>query len=773
MKKTFLFCLIVWSSNFLFAQNKIPNTWQIGYHKSIADKPLKYYPSTVPGAPHIDIMVAEKYKQPIWYADNVKQMDWMEKTFFTYKTSFKKPSLKNGERIYLHSKGIDYEFVISLNGKKIYEQEGMFRYVDLDLTDYLTSENNELTITILPPRMSGSDRPKDELNVSGFFRDNARTSFKPPMSYGWDWHPRLISRGIWDETYFEVRNTNYLEEAELRYILNDQYKDAALALELSGKNLKGSTFNWKLLNPAGATVASQSGTFSADNLIVNAELKDAILWWPNGLGNPNLYNSVVEFKAADGTVTTKSQKVGFRRVKIIMGEGTWTEPTVFPKSRSASPMTVEVNGKIIFAKGSNWVPNELFPGLQNRANYEPYVKWAKEANFNMLRSWGGQVVNKESFFDLCDEHGLLVWQEFPLTGVNYPDTDTLIKITKLESTAIIKRVRKHACLAMWSGGNELFNEWSGMTEQSLILRTLNAQCLALDPLTPFIYTSPLEGMGHGHYVFYDPKNGGEVYDWMAAGKNKYTAYPEFGIPSIANVSELKKFIPAGELFPPKPGTSWETHHAFGVWGVNRWIELPFLNEYFGESKSLEELVTYSQLSQSEGYKCIFEEARRQKPYCSMAINWCFQEPWPCAANNSLITWPGVKKPSFDAVKNACRPVLASARFRKFRYDAGETFECDMFVLNDAYEKVPAAQVKVKLVYDNNKEIEFLNWNFPGADENKNCTGPTARVVLPKMSSPFFKIKLEYVGKPEYNSEYTFIYKASKGSKVKYLNGVTE
>jgi beta-mannosidase len=772
MKSTlfiFLFCL----SQILFSQSKLSTTWQLGYHENINDKPAKFYPSTVPGAPQLDIMYAENYKQPIWYADNVKQFLWMEKTFFTYKTKFNKPDLKTGQTLFFHSKGIDYEFFISLNGSKIFEQEGMFRYVNLDLTPYLKNAENELTITILPPKMAGSDRPKDELNINGFFRDNARTSFKPPMSYGWDWHPRLISRGIWDETYLEVRNNTFFEQAELIYRLDSIYKNASIKVEFSGKNLKGSTYNWSLKSPSGSLVLSKSGIVEEENFKIVDKLSNVSLWWPNGYGEPNLYTSIVEIKTKEGETITKSQKVGFRRSKIVMGEGTWIEPTIFPKSRSVSPMTIEINGKVIFAKGSNWVPNELFPGIQNRENYEPYVKWAKEANFNILRSWGGQIINKESFFDLCDEHGILVWQEFPLTGTNYPDTDQMIEVTKLETEAIVKRVRKHASLAFWSGGNELFNEWSGMTEQSIVLRTINAKCLELDPYTPFIYTSPLEGMGHGHYVFWEPKNGGEVFQWMPKGKNKYTAYSEFGVPSVANVEELKKFIPANELFPPKPGTAWETHHAFGVWGINRWIELPFLNEYFGEIKSLEELVSYSQLTQCEGYKCIFEEARRQKPFCGMAVNWCYQEPWPCAANNSLITWPGKKKPSFDAVKNALRPVLASARFQKFRYDPGEIFTAELYILNDTYNKISPALVKVKLIYDGNKEMNLLNWDFPGTSDHKNFEGPTAKTILPKMNSPFFKIKLEVEGKPEYNSEYTFIYRAGKANKIKYLNGVTE
>ncbi len=765
--------LLVVIASQIMAQNKLPINWTVGYHKNIGDTPANFYPSTVPGAPQLDIMIAEKYKQPIWYADNVKQFLWMENTYFTYKVNFKKPDLKPGQTLVFHSKGIDYEFIISLNGEKMFEQEGMFRYVNIDLTSKL-KPSNELTITIFPPKMAGSDRPKDELNINGFFRDNARTSVKPPMSYGWDWHPRLISRGIWDETYFEIKESQFLTQSEIQYQLDGELKNAKINLNIEGKNLKNASYNWQLKSPTGTVVLNKSGKLDNDFTTISDNLSNITLWWPNGYGNPNLYTSTLEIKNNEGnTVGVQTKKVGFKRSRMVMGDGTWIEPTIFPKSRSVAPATLEINGKVIFAKGSNWVPNELFPGIQNRENYEPYVKMAKEANFNILRSWGGQVINKESFFELCDEYGLLVWQEFPLTGTNYPDDDKFLNVLELESEAIIKRVRQHACLAFWSGGNELFNEWSGMTEQSFAMRLLNMQCYKFDRNTPFIYTSPLFGMGHGHYVFREEKNGGEVFQWMPKGKNKYTAYPEFGVPSVASVEELKKFIPANELFPPKPGTSWETHHAFGVWGVNRWIELPFLEEYFGKINSLEELVSYSQLTQCEGYKCIFEEARRQKPFCGMAVNWCFQEPWPCAANNSLVTWPGKKKPAFDAVKNACRPTLASARFQKFRYEPGETFACDLFMLNDKYEKLAPMQVKVKLVYDSNKEITFLNWDFPGSDENKNYEGPTAKIPLPKMSSMFFKIIVEVPSKPEYNSEYTFLYKVPKGIKTKFLNGVSE
>lgn len=410
----------------------------MGYHKLENEIPAKWLAATVPGAVELDVMVGEKYKQPIYYADNYKQFTWMEQYFFTYKTSFKKPFLNAGQRLFFHSKGIDYHYNIYLNGSKIYTHEGMFSYVDLDITDLLR-ENNEIKVTLRPVPMAGSDRKGDELNVAGFFRDNARKCTKPPVSYGWDWHPRLINRGIWDDTFLEVRNNSFISDAWVDYTLNKDFTNAHLTLKLEGKNLQGTTAKWVIRDEAKAIVLEKNIVFENNNPIIDADLKKIALWWPNGYGKPTLYTSTVEIYNKDKqVVNVHERKVGFKQVKLVMGEGTWTEPSVFPKSRSTAPATFEVNGKVIFAKGTNWVQPELFSGQVTKATYVPYIKFAKEANFNLLRAWGGGFVNKESFFDLCDENGLLVWQEFPLTGAIYPDDSLYLEVLKKESESIIQ-----------------------------------------------------------------------------------------------------------------------------------------------------------------------------------------------------------------------------------------------------------------------------------------------------------------------------------------------
>ncbi len=392
----------------------------------------------------------------------------------------------------------------------------------------------------------------------------------------------------------------------------------------------------------------------------SAVLERPRLWWPAGEGDPELYTLEVILNG----VVAHSQRVGFRRVRLVMHAGAWQGPAGFPKSRSEPPITLEVNGRVIFARGSNWVCPEIFPGKISEETYRPLLELARAAHFNLLRTWGGAIINKESFYEICDELGLLVWTEFPLACNLYDGDGEYLRVLDQESRSIIRRVRQHASLALWCGGNELFNAWSGMTDQSLALRLLNKNCYELDRDTPFIASAPLGGMGHGDYRFRD-EHGRELFQIFAEARN--TAYSEFGCPGPSSVDYLKTFIPESELFPPRPGTAWETHHGLGAWEMDpgTWLCQASIEHYFGPTQTLEQLVARGQLMQAEGYKLIFEEARRQQPVCSMALNWCFNEPWPSAANNNLVSWPHRPKPAYYAVQAACRPVLASARVAKF------------------------------------------------------------------------------------------------------------
>jgi len=737
-----------------------PLNWEIGYASKSNDVPAKWYPATVPGAVQLDLAKALKYGT-WYYAENWKDYLWMEDQFFTYQTFFKKPFISENQNCFFISKGIDYEFEIWLNGEKLFYQEGMFTTVKLDLTAKL-KDKNELLVKIYPiPKLH--KEPAD--------RSQASQSVKPAVSYGWDWHPRLVPVGIWDETGLVIQNKSEIIDFSLNYSLDKELKKAVISCEIKGTNLESCRYAWKISDAQGQVVLNKEGSFKSNEIELSGELDKLQLWWPHDHGIPYLYSMDFQLKDASGMlISYKTSKIGFRKVELVMNEGGWDFPKDLPKTRSIPPVQLRINGRNIFAKGTNWVNPEIFPGIITADRYNELLDNAKEANFNILRVWGGGIINKDSFYDLCDEKGILVWQEFPLACNNYEGTPHYLKILEQESESIIKRLKVHPSLALWCGGNELFNSWSKMTDQSLALRLLNSQCYRLDPNTPFLPTSPVMGMAHGNYVFRFWETNEEVFQWMPRSDN--SAYTEFGVPALSSVEVLKQIIPESELWPPKPGTSWESHHAFNAWVGDTWLMPDVLKSYFGEAKNIEELVANSQLLQSEGYKCIYEEARRQKPYCSMALNWCFNEPWPTAANNSLVNWPNAPKPGFYAVKNACRPFLASAQIKKFMYTEGEDFETDLWILNDLPNSISKGKISVKITADN-FELKLLDWEYDTLPANTNLAGPTIRCKLPVINANSFKLVLEVEGHAGYSSEYTLLYKQleTKGPRQNILNTV--
>jgi len=672
--------------------------WELGYCTEENQLPDKFIPSIVPGSVQLDIARDENYPD-YNYSDNFKLFRWMEDKYYTYRTKFDLPDLQSDEKLWFVSKGIDYQFDIYINNELIHSQKGMYMYVELDLTSYL-QQSNMLEVKIMPaPKRFAF--PEDKTQASHVT--------KPPVSYGWDWHPRLIPLGIWDDTLIEIRNASYVNDVFVDYELSDDFSVADINLKISAILEDELTYRWELNDDDGNTVIAAEGMMEP-LLNVALTLKFPKLWWPYDHGVPYLYTSYFYLKDSyNEVIQFVENKIGFRRVQLVMNKGAWDEPVEFPKTRSVPPAQIKLNGREIFAKGTNWVNPEIFPGIISGERYKEILDVVVATNFNIVRAWGGSIVNKSSFFELCDTMGIMVWQEFPLSCNDYPDDASYLNLLKNEATAIIRRIRKHPSLMLWCGGNELFNSWSGMTDQSLALRMLNALCYELDRNTPYIPTSPLFGIAHGNYVF--KWKGQEVFDMM--NNSHYTAYVETGMPGISPIETLKKIIPANQLFPPQPGTAWEYHHAFNAWDahVETWLCQDILNEYMGQAKSLDELIFQSQLLQSEGYKAVYETARRQKPYCSMVLNWCFNEPWPTAANNSLLAYPLVPKPALAAVSNACRPMCASASIHKFVWYKNEIFTTDLWFLNDSFQGLTDIRIIISLEAGEEKLL-VSDWKVP-------------------------------------------------------------
>lgn len=713
--------------------NRQTLAWAVGWSNTRQMPPRTFFPAVVPGAVQLDYAAA--YRLPDHhFASNYTQYRWMEDVYWTYRAELP-PRPQGGGRLFLVSLGIDYRFDVLVNGQTLLQQEGMYTPVELDLTDALSPCGGLLEIVVYPA-------PKRDGAPAGT-RAEADHCCKPPASYGWDWHPRLIPAGIWDETYLEWRDPASITSVEVTYELEPDLS----AVHLQAMVASPAPFvEFRLFHPDGSIL------YRAQGRDHHVSLSSPVLWWCNGMGTPSRYRW--EVFSRDGDCTDHREgKVGFRTLRLAMNEGTWKENNRTPQSRSRPPITLCLNGQPLFCKGTNWVMPDIFYGKATRQTYQALLEKARDAHFNLIRCWGGGNVNKDPFYDLCDEMGLMVWQEFPLACNHYPDDDAYLALLEQEARSILLRLRHHPCIALWCGGNELFNHWSGMTEQSLALRLLNKLCYELDRGTPFLYTSPLDGMAHGGYLFLD-REGREVYDVMP--RSHFTAYPECGVPGFSDMRTLLAALPREELFPLRPQRDTLAHHAFEAWlpGDDTWSCLQTIEYYFGAPSSLEELVRNSQWLQAAGYQCVFEEARRQKPYCSMILNWCFNEPWPCIANNSLLSYPDLPKPAYHAVAESCRPTLYSARLRRFLYHGGEWFEADLWLLNDDPRGVPSRRVCARLILDG-AAYPVLDWTSPELQGPVNLPGPTLRFLLP--DAPDGALVLELDAGP-WSSRYKLLYR---------------
>ena len=224
---------------------------------------------------------------------------------------------------------------------------------------------------------------------------------------------------------------------------------------------------------------------------------------------------------------------------------------------------------------------------------------------------------------------------------------------------------------------------------------------------------------------------------------------------MADIENLHKIIPEDELFPLRKTENWTYHHAFEAWGDERWSCPSTVEHYFGQVNSLEEYCEKTDWLQSAGYQAIFEEARRQWPYCSMALNWCYNEPWICAANNSLIAYSNKLKPAYYAVKNALRSSIPTARIPRFDWKSGELFTAQLWYVNDAPETVSDTMKVIVILGDT--EYEMFTWETGDVNARTNKVGPSMNMHLPKVKDAdrlVLKLTSAHTGR---SNEYTLRY----------------
>jgi beta-mannosidase len=640
-----------------------------------------WYPATVPGVVHTDLMDNKIIEDP-FFRLNERGMQWIDKEDWIYQTTFQlTPEMMGRENIDLIFKGLDTYADVYLNEKKILEANNMFREWKTSIKPDLKPGENVLKIYFHSPIKV--DIPKwdalpyqyeagnDQSENGGVFNKKVSVfARKAGYHYGWDWGPRLVTSGIWRPVYVEAWDNARINDVFIRQpevsksrasligeveILADKEIDQAnvtITEAASGRVL------------AGQTVSLQKGI---NKISLPFSIKSPKLWWSNGLGEPHLYSFRTDLTVNNQTSDAWTEEVGLRSLKII------NRP-----DKDGKTFYVELNGIPVFAKGANYIPQDNFLPRVTPGQYEKTILDAANANMNMLRIWGGGTYESDLFYQLCDRYGILVWQDFMFACSLYPAEGELLENIRQEAIDNVKRLRNHACIALWCGNNECNDAWFNWGWQKRykaqnpeyeqkIWKQFNDQYNVTLPQVVEEYAPESFYWPSSPFARYDggsdDRNGDRHYWEVWHGKKPIEMYnkersrffSEYGFQSFPEFESVKRYAPRQE--------DWDIYsevmmsHQRGGMHANELIETYLLNEY-RKPRNFEAFLYMNHVLQGDAIKTAIEAHRRDMPYCMGTLFWQHNDCWPVASWASR-NYYGRWKAQHYFARKAYRDILVS------------------------------------------------------------------------------------------------------------------
>lgn len=603
-------------------------------------------PAKVPGS--VQWSLREAGVIPDWNrGSNYKLCEWVENRHWSYETHIPDDWLEPGKQIRLKCLGLDYAGWVMLNGQTIGEFRGSHTPYTFDLTGRFAETGNVLRILFdVPPRWLGQ-----------FGYTSKMREWKPRFNYSWDWTVRLVQLGIWDDVSIELWDGT--EIADFRCYTDADAASSTGRLVCTGQAAGGEVV--RVLVSKGQTEVAQQTVCVDEFNGRGVQLADlpVELWWPNLEGDQPLYDVRVDLLDASGSeLDSVSRRVGFREVHWLPCEGAPAE---------ADPWICSVNGRPIFLQGANWVPIRPNFADVTEADYRKRLNLYKDLGANILRVWGGATLERERFYDLCDELGIMVWQEFPLSSSGGdcipPQDHEFADQAAAIARSYIPRRQHHASLIIWCGGNELINPdpHVPLDEKHPVIGAMGDAVREMDPTRRYVPTSPLgprvsatmEEYGKGvHWDVHGP--------WKASGDLETNWRPfweqddalfhaETGAPSASPVEVIRSV--AGDHDPMPPTAANPIWRQTLTW----WIENDeFVREMGRGPETLEEYVEWSQARQTKALTISVGSCKRRFPKCGGVILWMGHDCFPCAANTSIIDFNGDPKPAALALKDIWR-----------------------------------------------------------------------------------------------------------------------
>jgi beta-mannosidase len=619
-----------------------------------------WLPATVPGCVHTDLRRAKKIPDP-FYGTNELGLQWIEERDWEYRTTFTaSAALLSESDIELVADGLDTVATVFLNGKKIATTDNMFIGYRWPVKPLLRAGANELRI-VFGSAMRYIREIRADFTPPWEFNDpvgNCVRIRKQQCQFGWDWGPRFVTAGIWRGIRLEARSVNRLAAVRVTQAHTENGRRVSLSLAPELARADESATYSVTLSLNGKTVAQTSGAY-ADEL--GFEVPSPQLWWPAGQGEQPLYDLTVIARDSSGNdLGTIKQRLGLRTIVLDRHADQWGESFQFL-----------VNGRPVFIKGANWIPVNCFVAALTRADYARDLQAAVLANMNCMRLWGGGIYESEDFYDLCDELGLLVWHDFMFACTLYPGDDAFLASIRAEADYQVKRIRHHACLALWCGNNELFQLNEKHLRENPAYRkayddvfhgVLPAALAEHDGVTPYWPSSQWRGDWQYDNTHETGEQRGDTHYWDVWHARKpvkeYEKWAlrfcsEFGMQSYSSPETQATFAPAdANVFD----AVMENHQKNR--GGNQVI-LDYVSRRYRFPKSQDDLIYLSQLNQAYCMSTGVEHYRRLMPRCMGAIYWQLNDCWPVASWSS-IEYTGKWKALHHIARRFNAPALVSA-----------------------------------------------------------------------------------------------------------------
>ena len=652
-----------------------------------------WLPATVPGGVHTDLLANKRIPDP-FVGDNEKKVAWVAESDWDYHTTFDADAdLLAQPQIWLVCDGLDTLATVTLNGAKLGETDNMYRQYRWDVKSLLKDAGNELLIEFASPvqfvTAQEAERPMKGVSQAIAGGPHLR---KAPSQFGWDWGPQLPPIGIWKDIRLEGYANARIKDVHLT---QQHANDGSVTISAKVK-----TQSWDNA-PRSATltvVAPDGAVFdksAALNLKGSSQLQVTVnapeLWYPNGYGDQPLYQVSVELYLDDVQLDEKNYQLGLRTLELKQEPDEWGKSFVFV-----------VNGVDVWAKGANWIPTDSLPTRISDELLEKLLGDAAAAHHNMIRVWGGGFYEEERFYDLCDQLGILVWQDFIFSCSIYPlDEKSFRKNVKAEVKQNVRRLRHRASLALWCGNNEMEWGWEswGWAEHPLedklpemvkqfpalgflldqvgerqlledwkvlqkaykkfFYRTLPKWVDKLDSDTPYWTSSPSSDTP------FEDVNGqkqGDAHYWdVWHGRKPFTAYrdqfprfmSEFGFQALPPLDTIKTF--AEEKDWNMTSYIMEQHQKNDSGNS---LMVGQMLDTFRLPKDFDSLVYLSMVLQAEGIRYGVEHWRRFPQRVAGTLYWQLNDCWPVASWSSL-DYFGRWKALHYASRRFYAPVLLS------------------------------------------------------------------------------------------------------------------